>query len=89
MKKNIMTSVAVVCMLVAIMGLIYTKHYYVTELECISYEYKSQIDSLHRENDQLKTELEDLNDNVWNMINGEDFKVTVSHDGVTETYATN
>ena len=89
MKKNIMTSVAVVCMLVAIMGLIYTKHYYATELECISYEYKSQIDSLHRENDQLKTKFEDLNDNVWNMMNGEDYKVTVSHDGVTEIYATN
>lgn len=88
MKKNIITSVAVVCMLVAIMGLIYTKHYYVTELECISYEYNSQIDSLHRENDQLKTKFEDLNDNVWNMMNGGDYKVVVTHDGMTKIYAT-
>ena len=35
---------------------------------------------------ELKDEINELNDDIYNIINGKDYEVTITHDGKTYTY---
>ena len=95
MKKNIIAIMAVVaCMLVAIGGVIYTKNYYENKLVDVSVGYETRIgdlsvenNKLSRENNELRTSMTDIEDQVYNLMNNKAYKINILHDGARYVYA--
>lgn len=84
MKRTIITIMAVVCMFVAIGGVIYTKNQYENKLEDMSAAYEKQIDELKNENNDLKSSMADMDEQIWWLMNDEEYKIRISHG--KETY---
>ena len=100
MKKSIITIMAIICMLVAVGGVFYTKNYYENKISIISEQYDSTVETLinekhklinekHKlinENDELERDIKDMNKEVYNLMNDKAYKIEIRHDNVTYIY---
>lgn len=81
MKKTIFVFVATV--IVMIMINIYTVNKAETK---IVNEYSAKIESMESQLNEKDAEIEELNDSIYNIVNGEDYNVTINHDNKTVNY---
>lgn len=86
MKKNIITIMAIICMLVAVGGVFYTKNYYENKISTISERYDSTVETLVNENDELENDIKDMSDGVYNLMNDKAYRIKIRYDDTTYIY---
>lgn len=95
MKKTIITIVATMLVTASVMGayIVNVTEKYEAKLEETSREYESEIQTVQnaytkavKEKAEVETQIDELEEQVYNIFNKEPYEVTTHHDGVTYVY---
>lgn len=87
MKKNITIFAGVMaCIMLVIGTYVFVSEHYAIELNSIENAYEAEINSKTEEVEKLRAELNELESEVYSMMNGDDYSFTVNHNGVNHKY---
>ena len=56
------------------------------KIEHIKFKMSESLVERDKLEQELNDQINDLNDDIYNIINGKDYEVTITHDGTTYTY---
>ena len=87
MKKAIIRMIISTVILLGIGGFVTTINYYENRLAEADSKYRRDIDEVEnlkdKKYDEMKTEYDEA---IYNIVNGENYEVTIRHDGKSITY---
>lgn len=76
-RISLFTMVATVVLVVWVLG---------SGLYFVKNNYEAELENTKLRCEELNQTIKDLEDQVWNVMNDEDYKLTISHDGKHYTY---
>lgn len=85
MKKNLLLIALTMVAMLSIGSMVLTSinHKHEVEMKQIKTEYEDQIKDKESEIESLK---QDYDEKLYNVINGDDYDITIEHDGETVNY---
>jgi len=89
-KTNLITTIyAFVMTVICVSLVVYIVHInrsYEEDLQTLWRNYRGENVELLNENSSLNRRVYELEEQIWNIVNRNDYKVTIKHDGATHTY---
>ena len=90
MKKAIIGMIMSMVIVLGIGGFVTTINYYENGLAGADSKYRRDIDEVEnlkdKEYDEMKSKYDETIYNIVNIVNGENYEVTIEHNGKTVTY---